>query len=87
MKQDLLNSVSKLSVEERIRLVGQIWDGIHDDLDARPIAAELEAEMIRRVNHVREHPEDLHDWPNVKADILGELESRHSKSQASRKKK
>jgi len=87
MNQDLLETVSKLSVDERIRLVGQIWDGIHDELDRQPVPPELEAEMLRRLDHVREHPDELHDWPAVKAEILGALKSQHSKSQASPRRK
>lgn len=52
-----------LSVEERLQLVGDIWDSIADDANASPDLLPLTdaqmAELDRRIAHADAHPEDL----------------------------
>lgn len=50
---DLLN----LSVAERIRLVGDIWDSIAEDADALTLTDEERAELDRRLAAYSQDPD------------------------------
>jgi putative addiction module component (TIGR02574 family) len=40
----------KLPLEERIRLVGDLWDSIAADQDALPLTSQQQAELDRRLD-------------------------------------
>jgi putative addiction module component (TIGR02574 family) len=52
-----------LSIEERLKLVGDIWDSIADEAnmsaDLLPLTAAQIAELDRRMAEAEAHPEDL----------------------------
>lgn len=58
---------SHLSVEERLELIGDIWDSIVDgDPDAVPIPPEHIAELDRRLADEKLNPDDSVSWDEVK---------------------
>ena len=57
----------RLSVEERLDLIGEIWDSIVDaDPDAVPVPAEHIAELDRRLDDEKLNPDDSVPWDEVK---------------------
>jgi len=62
--------LKKLSPEEKLILVGELWD----DLTAHPETFPPREDHIKvlreRIAHYREHPEDTVAWEDVKARIL-----------------
>lgn len=67
----LHHSLTTLSVDERIALIGTLWDSLEPE-DAAPITPELAAELDRRVADAKANPEAWMSWDQLKA----ELESR-----------
>jgi putative addiction module component (TIGR02574 family) len=62
-----LRSVRKMSVAERLELVGEIWDSIvaEDAADAIPISDELAAELDRREAASRTSPDEGVTWDDL----------------------
>ncbi len=44
--------ISKLSVEERLKLMEELWDSLAPTIDAMPISAELAEELDRRAEEM-----------------------------------
>lgn len=50
-------SIRKLSVEQRLTLLDDIWESLVDDDADIPMPPEVLAEMQRRAEELRKHPE------------------------------
>lgn len=70
MIADTIPELKRLSPEEKLMLVGELWD----ELAARPEAFPPRDDHIKllqeRLEHYRRHPESATAWEDVKARIL-----------------
>jgi putative addiction module component (TIGR02574 family) len=66
----LLNEVRKLSVNERIRLIDEVWQSIGEDDPASLIDDDVRAELDRRLDDYRTDPAAGSAWEDVKQRIL-----------------
>lgn len=66
--------IDRLSVEERLALVEELWDSIAEDSAAVPLTEAQRAELDRRLTEHEAHPEDVVSWEDVKAAITARLE-------------
>lgn len=64
--------VDDLSAEERIELMGRLWNSL-DPAAAAPLTAELEAELDRREAEADGDPEAGETWPDVHSALLKKL--------------
>lgn len=65
--------IDKLSVEDRLQLVGAIWDSIAED-SPTPLITELQkTELDRRLEDKKNHPDDFVSWEQVRAEALGRI--------------
>ena len=64
--------VDKLTAEERIDLMGRLWDSL-DPAAAAPITAPLAAELDRREGEADATPEAGETWPDIHAALLKKL--------------
>ena len=64
----------KLSVEERIQLVADIWDTIAESPDTADVSPAMIAFARKRLEEHRNDPEAGSPWPDVKARILASRE-------------
>ena len=64
--------VDELTAEERIDLMGRLWDSL-DPAAAAPIAAPLAAELDRREAEADTVPEAGEPWPDIHAALLKKL--------------
>lgn len=64
--------VDELSAEERIELMGRLWDSL-DPAAAAPITAPLASELDRREAEADAAPEAGETWPDIHADLLKKL--------------
>jgi putative addiction module component (TIGR02574 family) len=62
--------IEKLSVEERIALVEELWDSI---AEATPLSEPQRAELDRRLEEHKRNPNDVVPWEVVKASITARL--------------
>ena len=70
MKPIRLSDVLELPVEERLELVGNIWDSISQVPDAVELTEAQRAELDRRLEAYRRDPKVGSPWAEVKARIL-----------------
>lgn len=70
----ILEQISKLSIEERIVLVEQIWDNIADSSKAQQmqVSPELEAELERRYQLLEAGKTNLHSWEAIETALLAQ---------------
>ena len=64
--------VDTLTAEERIALMGRLWDSL-DPAAAAPITAALAAELDRREAEADADPAAGTAWSEVKAELRGKL--------------
>lgn len=55
-----------LSVQQRLELIGELWDSIPDSLDALPIPAWHREELERRLVAADADPEAAIPWEEVR---------------------
>jgi putative addiction module component (TIGR02574 family) len=60
-----------LSAEEKLILVGELWDELAGQPDAFPPRQDHIKVLRDRLEHYRQHPADVVAWEDVKARILG----------------
>jgi len=66
-----LSALRRLTVAERIQLVGDLWDSVAADSpdEAMPITPELASELDRRARAVAEGSEQVLPWDEVQERI------------------
>lgn len=70
----LVSAANQLSVDDRLRLVDAIWDGMADEADALPTLSDAQrAELDRRLAEHEANPNDVVSWDEVRARILSRL--------------
>lgn len=62
--------IERLSVEERLALVEELWDSI---AEATPLTDSQRAELDRRLAEHEARPDDVVPWENIKASITARL--------------
>ena len=55
-----------LSVEQRLELIGELWDSIPDSLDALPVPEWHREQLERRLDAADADPEAAIPWEEVK---------------------
>lgn len=61
--------IDRLSVEERLSLIGDIWESIEEESHPLPISEELGRELDRRWAEHEANPKEGVPWEQVKAKI------------------
>lgn len=67
---DTIGGIGKLTVEERIALVAELWDSI---AEATLLAEAQRAELSRRLEEHKSDPNEVVPWGVVKASISARL--------------
>ena len=62
--------IDRLSVDERIELVKQIWDSITAESEGAPLSEAQRQELERRADDDDANPDDTVAWEQVKAEAL-----------------
>lgn len=65
--------IDRLTVEERLILVEEIWDSIAADCIAVPLTDAQRAELQKRIEEDDANPDDVTPWEQVKAFTLAHL--------------
>ena len=64
--------VEDMTAEERIELMGRLWDSLDCDA-AAPISESLAAELDRRVADADRDSEGGESWPSIRSDLAKKL--------------
>ncbi len=65
--------IDRLSVEERLALVEDLWDSIAEESAAASLTDAQRAELDRRLADYAANPYDVVPWEDVKASITARL--------------
>ncbi len=71
--QSVLNEVETWPIDDRIRLVQDVWDRLVDQGYEPELTEEMKAELDRRVEEMDRNPGSGVPWEDVKARVLGRL--------------
>ena len=73
MSKVSMADILALSISERIRLVGDIWDSIAAHSETIVLTSAQQEELDRRLENCRLHPEAGEPWEDVRREILNDL--------------
>lgn len=59
--------IERLSVDERLQLLGEIWDSVAASPDQLPLAEEQRQDLDRRLAEIERNPNDVVPWEEIKA--------------------
>ena len=71
--QSVLDEVESWPMDDRIRLVRDVWDRLVDQGYEPELTEEMKAELDRRIEEMDRNPESGGPWEEIKARILGRL--------------
>jgi putative addiction module component (TIGR02574 family) len=63
--------VQRLSPSEKLLFVSELWNDLEANPSEVPVSREIIAELDRRMEHFRQHPDEFTTWEAVKGRILG----------------
>lgn len=63
--------VQRLSASEKLMFVSELWNELEAHPSEVPVSPEIIAELDRRMERFRQHPEEFTTWEEVKARVLG----------------
>ena len=63
--------VRRLSPDEKLIFVSELWNDLEAHPSDVPVAPEIIEELDRRIAHFKEHPEHFTTWEAVKERVLG----------------
>ncbi len=70
MIAEKIPELKNLSAEEKLILVGELWDELAEHPSAFPRREDHVKLLQERLEHYRKNPEDVIAWEEVKARIL-----------------
>jgi len=65
--------IDRLSVAERIALIGDIWDSIAAEVEKAPLTEAQRQEIDRRLAAHKANPQTAIPWEQVEAEALARL--------------
>jgi putative addiction module component (TIGR02574 family) len=63
--------VQRLSPSEKLQFVSELWNDLESHPAEVPVSRDVIAELDRRMEHFRAHPDEFTTWDAVKQRILG----------------
>lgn len=67
---DRFPEIRRLSAEEKLLFISELWNDLEENPSKVPVSREIIAELDRRMEHFRNHPEEFTTWEAAKARIL-----------------
>ncbi|MGH7566237.1 MAG: addiction module protein [Gemmatimonadota bacterium] len=65
--------IDRLGVDERLRLIEELWESVAADSAGVPLTDAQRAELDRRIADHEANPDDVVPWEEVKASIDSRL--------------
>jgi putative addiction module component (TIGR02574 family) len=66
-------ALDNLSVDERLRLISELWDSLADEVEQAPLTEAQKREIDRRLAAFRADPNSAIPWEQVEAEALARL--------------
>jgi len=67
---DKFPEVQRLSPSEKLIFVSELWNDLEANPSEVPVSREVLAELDRRMDHFRQHPDEFATWEAVKERFL-----------------
>jgi putative addiction module component (TIGR02574 family) len=71
--QPIIESFRKLSSNEKIRLLQELWDEVAEEAARTPLSESHRQLLDERLQQHSETPSDVEPWEKVRDEILSEL--------------
>jgi len=71
--QQIVEAFRRLPVDERARLVTELWDEVARELEQRPLNEAERCLLDERIRQHNESPADVEAWETARDDILRDL--------------
>jgi putative addiction module component (TIGR02574 family) len=71
--QQIVEAFRRLPVDERARLVEELWDEVARELEQRPLSEAERRLLDERIGQHTETPTDVEAWETARDDILRDL--------------
>lgn len=71
--QQIVDAFRRLPVDERARLVEELWDEVARELEQRPLSESERHLLDERIRQHEETPTDVEAWETARDDILRDL--------------
>ena len=71
--QEIVEAFRQLPVDERARLVEELWEEISRELEQRPLSEAERRLLDQRIRQHEESPTDVEAWETARDDILRDL--------------
>jgi len=68
-RDTILTEVQSWPVEERLRLIEEVWDGLSDEEHDPELAEDLKALIDRRMAALDANPDDVLTWDEIKSHV------------------
>jgi len=65
--------IDKLDVEERLKLIGEIWDSVSEEAGDLSLSPEMKEELDKRLAAADANPEASVPWEDVKKRVLDRI--------------
>jgi len=66
--------IDRLSLEDRLALMQEIWDSIEEEQQAAPLTPGQESELKRRLAAHKADPDNVIPWEQIKAEALARFQ-------------
>jgi putative addiction module component (TIGR02574 family) len=66
--------IDRLGTEERLALIGELWDSLNVEAQAISVTEAQKAELQRRLAEHRQNPDDVVSWDDTKASLTKRLQ-------------
>ena len=73
ISQSITESFRKLSPDDKIRLLEELWSEVAEEYAAMPLTEAQRQLLDDRLQQHAENPEDVELWETVRDDVLSEL--------------
>ena len=67
--QAVLKEISKLTTEEKLKLVEDLWDELNQHSENIPLTEAQKKDLDKRLDEYEKNPENVLTWEEVKARI------------------
>jgi putative addiction module component (TIGR02574 family) len=66
--------IDRLGTEERLALIGELWDSLNVDAQAIPVTEAQKTELQHRLAEHRQNPDDVVSWDDTKTSLTKRLQ-------------
>ena len=71
--QQIVEAFRRLPVDQRARLVEELWDEVAPELEQKPLSEAQQRLLDERIRQHEENPADVEAWEAARDDLLRDL--------------